>query len=380
MPVYKYTKEITNKKTGKKVKKNAYRCIGSYVDIMGNPQKYHKRGFATEKEAKEWERTFLLSSKEEIDTSITFEELYKLFLEEKKTTVKKRSFDDIKYTCDKHILPFWKKVKINKININMIIKWQNQLLEGKYYSPQKKMEVEYSNSLLENIQTYLKSILRFGANTGRINNVQIIMFKNKKHVEQQKKEMDFWELDEFNQFIETVDDINLNALFNVLYWCGLRLGEALALNWNDVNFNTKTIKITKTWNDHHHEITTPKTQNSYRDVIVPNKCFEALEQLLAYHRHKEGFNMNVFIFGFDKPYDDNYIRRKKELYCKKAEVKIIRIHDFRHSHVSLLINLGFSAFDIAKRVGHTVEQVNETYGHQFKNAQLNMVDKLNSIM
>ena len=58
MPVYKYTKELTSKKTGKKIKKNAYRCIGSYVDAFGQSQKFHKRGFDTEAEAKEWERIY----------------------------------------------------------------------------------------------------------------------------------------------------------------------------------------------------------------------------------------------------------------------------------------------------------------------------------
>lgn len=379
MPVYKYTKEITNKKNGKKVKKNAYRCIGSYVDPFGMPQKYHKRGFETEKEAKEWERMFLINAQTVSESSITFEELFKLFLDYKKPIIKQRSFDDLKYTVTKHILPFWGKYKLDKITLALVMKWQNEILEWKFYSHKEKKEVYYSNAFLENIQMYLKMILKYGAKTGKVNNIQILSFENVKHRDQQKKEMLFWQPEEYEKFIQEVTDPSFIALFNILYWCGLRLGETLALNWNDIDLKTKTIKITKTWNDHHRIMSTPKTQNSYRNVIMPDKCFEAVYALYELQKGMDEFNNDVFLFGYEKPFDDNTVRSKKRKACAKAGVKDIRLHDFRHSHVSLLISLGFSPFDIAKRLGHTVEMVNEVYGHWFTNAQQIMVDKLNSI-
>ena len=189
----------------------------------------------------------------------------------------------------------------------------------------------------------------------------------------------FWHLEEFNKFISVVDDVTLNALFNLLYQGGYRVGEALALTWNDVNFATKTIPVKKNWNFHTQKITTPKTSNSYRDVILPDKCFDAIMKLYEFHKKCDGFSMDRYLFGFLKPLDDNYIRRKKEKYCEMANVKVIRTHDFRHSHVSLLIKLNFSAFDIAKRLGHTVDMVNNRYDHWFDNAQVKMVNKLNSL-
>ena len=85
------------------------------------------------------------------------------------------------------------------------------------------------------------------------------------------------------------------------------------------------------------------------------------------------------MFYFDKPLDENSIRIKKDRWIKEAGVKRIRIHDLRHSHVSLLISLGFNPFDISKRLGHTVEMVNNVYGHWFQDAQSKMVDKLNTL-
>ena len=237
---------------------------------------------------------------------------FKLFLDYKKQTIKQRSYDDFKYTVSKHILPFLAKYKLDKITLALVMKWQKEILEWKFYSYKEGKEVYYSNAFLENIQMYLKMVLKYGAKTGKINNLQILSFENVKHRDQQKKEMLFWEVDEYNKFIEQITDPSFLALFNVLYWCGLRLGETLVLNWNDIDFKTKTIKITKTWNDHNRIMSTPKTQNSYRNVIMPDKCFEAVSALYDYHKCMDGFNNNVFCFGFDKPFDDNTVRSKKK--------------------------------------------------------------------
>ena len=92
-----------------------------------------------------------------------------------------------------------------------------------------------------------------------------------------------------------------------------------------------------------------------------------------------GYDDNKLVFNFDKHLDENAIRTRKNKWCEQAQVKQIRIHDFRHSHVSLLINMGFNPFEIAKRLGHTVEMVNETYGHLFQEAQQNMINKLDEL-
>lgn len=381
MAVYKYTKEITNKKTGKKVKKNAYRCIGSYVDYLGNPQNYHKRGFSTEREAKEWEREFLIEAKnpKDIGNKISFLDLYELYIKNRRLYVKEQVAKDIEYLCKKHILPYWQEYSLKNINIGEIKKWQEYLMGLTYYNRTKKENVVYSNKQLRNIQTQLKTILNYGSTIGMITDHQTLSWKLVKHPDEAKKEMLIWEPEEYNRFISSVDDPILHTLFNTLYWCGLRIGEALALNWNDINFNTKTISITKSYNSHSKKVTTPKTQNSYRNIIMTDKCFNSIKALYDIQKENYGFSNECYIFGFDEPLDDNYIRRKKDKYCEIAHVKNIRIHDFRHSHVSLLIDLDFPAFKIAKRLGHSVDMVNNTYGHLFNKAQNEMVDKLNKI-
>lgn len=378
MAVKKDIRTVKSKRYNKNVQKETWQCEGSYVDILGKPQRYHKRGFQSEYDAKQWERTFLIQAKKDnTQADITFNDLYLIYLKNREKVVKLKTYTDIQYLCNRMLLPFWKDIKVNKINLPIIESWQNNLLSKTYFK--NGIDNFYTNEYLSKTQIQLKSIFRYGIKTGYVTNLQLISFDNVKHIGQHKTEMLFWHPDEFLRFIDVVNDITFKALFNVLYWCGLRIGESLALTWNDVNLTTSTIKVSKTYNNNQHLITTPKTYNSYRDVIMPERCIKSIIALYEYSQKLDGFSNDKYLFGYTQPFDDNFVRRHKNEWCRIANVKQIRIHDLRHSHVSLLINQGFSSFDIAKRLGHTVEMVNNHYGHWFDNSQQKMVDKLNRL-
>jgi integrase len=87
----------------------------------------------------------------------------------------------------------------------------------------------------------------------------------------------------------------------------------------------------------------------------------------------------MFVFGYDEPYRNNKIRRHFNKYIEESGVKKIRIHDLRHSHVSLLRHLKFDRYEVAKRLGHTPEMVDNTYTHWFEKSQREMIDKLNKL-
>lgn len=379
MAVSKDVREVINKRTGKLKKKTTWSAQGSYVTNLGKRKRYHKRGFETESAAKEWERQFLLTAKEETDSNMSFEDLYTLYLENRKSHLKERSYSDIVYISEKHLLPYWGKTKLTDITLRSIERWQKKVLSTTYERCGEQKT--YGTKHLIRIQNQFKTVLRYGAKNGYINNMQLLTFTTARRNTEIKKEMLFWKPDEYQRFIQEINDHGYKALFEVLYWCGLRIGEALALSWNDISFLKKTITVSKTYDERHKSVTPPKTFNSNRVVIIPDKCLESLkahyEQCVSY----DGFSTDKFVFGYDRPYDDddNTLRRKKNSACIKAGITQIRIHDFRHSHVSLLINLQFSAFDIAKRLGHTVEMVNNTYSHWFDDAQQKMVDRLNTI-
>lgn len=360
---------VTSKKDkSKKVKKTTYKCEGSYVDIDGKSHRYHKRGFATSEEAKEWERSLLLKVKAEVDSEITFDELFKIYMEYKKPSIKESSYYEVDKLYGKHLKPFFGNMRLSNIKIKVIDKFKSELLKK-----------EYTNKTLEKIQVRLKAIFKFGYSKGYIKDFRISMFENAKKANERRKEMKFWQPNDFAKFISVVDEPVYVAYFNVLYWCGIRNGEALALTWDDVDFEKNTLSVNKTYSKHTRSITTPKTSNSYRSVIIPNECIKALFELYNIHIKIIGFSNDKFVFNFNKPLDDNSIRIKKDRWITMAGVERIRIHDFRHSHVSLLINLGFNAFDIAKRLGHSPDMVNNVYGHWFNEVQQKMVDKLDEV-
>lgn len=375
MAVKKDERMVKSKKNKDKlVKKITYKCEGSYIDTNGSQKRYHKRGFATADEAKEWERVFLLESRTGVSSNMTVNDLYIKFMDQKKLVIRERTFYQTDLSFKKHILPILGNIKLSNLTLEKIEKYQHDLL-----TVNKQNGEVLKNSTLELIQKELKSLLVFAYEKSYIKNMHILSFKKVINIDESKKEVDFWQPEEFYKFIEVVDDIVYIVLFNVLYWCGLRIGEALALNWNDIDFNKKTIRINKSYSDYKHRITNPKTQNSYRTVIMPDKCFDAVSKLFEHDKQIIGFDNQKYIFHFEKPLNQDTIKIRKDRWIAKAHVKRIRIHDLRHSHVSLLINLGFSAFDIAKRLGHSVDMVNNVYGHWFQNAQNKMVDKLNNM-
>lgn len=364
----------SKKRKDKLVKKVTYKCEGSYIDANGSQKRYHKRGFATADEAKEWERVFLLESTTGVSSNMTVNDLYIKFMDQKKLVIRERTFYQTDLSFKKHILPVLGNIKLSNLTLEKIEKYQHDLL-----TVNKQNGEVLKNSTLELIQKELKSLLAFAYEKSYIKNMHILSFKKVINIDESKKEVDFWQPEEFYKFIEIVDDIVYITLFNVLYWCGLRIGEALALNWNDIDFNKKTIRINKSYSDYKHRITNPKTQNSYRTVIMPDKCFDAVSKLFEHDKQIIGFDNQKYIFHFEKPLNQDTIKIRKDRWIAEAHVKRIRLHDLRHSHVSLLINLGFSAFDIAKRLGHSVDMVNNVYGHWFQNAQNKMVDKLNNM-
>lgn len=187
------------------------------------------------------------------------------------------------------------------------------------------------------------------------------------------REMLFWTKEEYLKFSDVMMDKPVSFYaFEMLYWCGLRLGEMLALTPADFDFQNETVRINKSYQrfDCRDVITDPKTPKSKRTVKMP--AFLA-EEMQDYIHGIYGIEDDDRIFQITK----SYMHHEMERGCKLANVKRIRIHDLRHSHVSLLIDMGFSAVDIANRVGHESIDITFRYAHMFPNKQSEIANKLN---
>ena len=187
------------------------------------------------------------------------------------------------------------------------------------------------------------------------------------------KEMLFWTQEEYQRFSEAIMDKPLSYYsFEMLYWCGIRLGELLALTPSDFDFEKQTVAITKSYQRIHGKdvITEPKTEQSIRVVAMPDFLSEEINDCI---KSIYGITKDMRIFCVTK----SYLHHEMERGCKASGVKKIRIHDLRHSHISLLINMGFSASAIGKRVGHTSTEITDTYIHLFPTVQTEMAEMLN---
>lgn len=167
-------------------------------------------------------------------------------------------------------------------------------------------------------------------------------------------------------------DISSHTALQLLFYSGMRFGELLALTLADFDFKANTIQITKSLQ---HKasgdiITPPKTDNGIRTITMPDTI---MQEIQTYTAKIYGFESDNRVFTFTKSLIRGNMRRG-------AKIPFIRIHDMKHSHVSLLINMGFSPHLIAERIGDTVQMVNSTYGHLYPSKHNKVAERLNQII
>ena len=192
---------------------------------------------------------------------------------------------------------------------------------------------------------------------------------------EERKEMLFWTREEYTKFSDAMMDKPMSFYaFEMLYWCGIREGELLALTPSDFDFQKRTVSITKSYQRIHGQdlITTPKTPKSVRVVQMPQFLCDEIQDYL---KQLYGVESNDRIFPITK----SYLHREMDRGCKQTGVKRIRIHDLRHSHISLLIDMGFTALAIADRVGHESVDITYRYAHLFPNRQTEMANQLDQL-
>lgn len=265
-------------------------------------------------------------------------------------------------------------IKVKDFNIQHYEMWRKKILSYKL-----------SNRTRNYIYKFLKTIMNFGAKWYGLNFNQVYnKMTNFTDPNEIKKEMSFWTREEFMKFISIEDNLTYKTLFQILYFCGFRKGEARALTWNDIDFYNNTITINKGLSDNvngeRYVISSPKTNSSNRTIPIPKDLAIDLKKLYEYAKSFKNFKSEWLVFGNELPLGDDAIRRRKEQNCDKAEVKKIRIHDFRHSCASLLINNGADITLVARYLGHSkIDETLNTYSHMFKNKLDNIIGLIDNL-
>ena len=331
-----------------------------YTDWQGKRRKSTKRGFATKREAEEWLRNFLITQKADFD--MKFEDFWKIYCADMETRLREHTMRTKKYIVELKILPYFGNKRVNDITAADIRQWQNELIK-----------MGYSPTYLKTINNQLSAIFNYAVRYYDLKSNPCAkagsMGKSK------AEEMDFWTGEEFRKFIDSVMNKRLSYMaFMTLYWTGMRMGELLALNPKDIDLEKRTISITKSYQrlGKKDVITPPKTPKSKRVITIPE--FLAAD-IKDYMDSLYDLQENDRLFPITKYYLEHEMQRG----IKESGVKRIRVHDLRHSHASMLIELGFSPLEIANRLGHEkVETTLNTYAHLYPNKQTKLAERLDS--
>ncbi|MBO6179500.1 MAG: site-specific integrase [Selenomonadaceae bacterium] len=345
-----------------------------YVDWTGTRQQKKKSGFATKRDADQWERAFL--ERQAASPDMTFAALVDIYLEDCKSRLKPTTLSQKQYCINHRILPYFKDLPISSITPAQVRKWQNELLEAEYKPGHSKKDEEttprqYAATYLKTVNAQLSAIFNYAMKFYKLpsNPARLAGSIGK----QNSDKVDFWTRKEFDKFMEVVSDKPMSkAAFNILFWTGCRSGELLALTLEDIDFKSKTLRINKSYARLNGEdlIQRPKTEKSTRIITLPDFLLDILREYIAvlYEPQPKERLFNV---------TKRYLQHEMERGCDFSGVRKIRVHDLRHSHASLLIEMGCSPLLIKERLGHEkIQTTLQTYSHLYPNKQEELAKKL----
>lgn len=317
-------------------------CKFYFTDWKGEKVQKKKGGFQTKREADKWERDFL--EKQASAPTMTFSALVERYLEDMAGRLKPTSINTKTKIIRRHLLPAFGSMAINSITPASVREWQSSIIR-QGLAPTQQKNIHGQLSALFNYAVKFCSLPSNPARlAGGIGSAR-------------PRKVSFWTYEQFISFLLTRHKPIYIALYMLLFWTGCRIGEALALTANDISDGR--IRITKTYaRIHGREILQPpKTAKSSREITMPPFLSAILDEwaelagVQGEERLFEGIGLTA-------------ICHEMKRHAERAGVPPIRLHDLRHSHASLLISLGVSAFEIKERLGHEdIKTTMNTYSH-----------------
>lgn len=364
MPVY---KDKVKTKDGRQF----YYTI-HYVDQYYMPHRIKSKRYLTKKDAEKAEAKKLLELDKLPTETMTFNQASLIFLHEKKKKLKPGSYRDFENVLS-NALDVLGDVQIDKLTNRQYEAFLSHL--ESFTRNGKQITNKYKNRSV----SALKQLLEFTEK--RYNLTSSIPSRYEPFKVEQPKEMRFITSDQLSKLLSVVDDIVYNSLFKTLFYMGLRIGEANGLQWKHITGNTLSVKQTVNTKirdvDGNYLITSPKTASSVRSLPLPQVIANSLAELHDYYACSDEFSDEWFVFGGIKPIAESTIQKAKYNYFKAADLADIRLHDFRHSCASFLINNGASPLLVSKWLGHSnVAMTLNRYSHLYKSELWEIVKEI----
>lgn len=380
MPIYKTDK----KKDGLSV----YNVRVNYTDKNGKPHSLTRTALgATEAKLLEAKLTAEYQNKQ-IDPAarITVGELFKKYMDMKKTEVRQTSAEKTQRILDRYVLSSMSDVRLDRLNAQKLQEWKLSV-----------SELGLAQSTQRNIYSEFRTMLNYAVKMEYLPRNPLLTvgnFKNKDFTPEKDK-LHYYTPEAFlrykaaaRQLAESQDTLleyGFYVFFNLAYYMGMRKGEINALRWSDIDGNVLTVRrsLAQKLKGQKAVETLPKNRTSYRSIEIPQPLMDILAEYKKRIEERGAFgdNFRVCGGGEDGYLSDTSIENHNKRYADAAGLPHIRIHDFRHSHASLLANEGINIQEIARRLGHAnIEMTWNTYSHLYPRESERSLAILNKVV
>ena len=337
----------------------------NYTDWTGKYKHTCKRGFKTQREAKEYERSIL--DQQNTSSDILFSSLVENYLDDMSHRLKPTTIENKRNIIETKLLPYFSLLKVCDIDTIKVRKWQNELL-----SFRDETGKPYSQTYLKTVNNQLSAIMNYAVKhyslTSNPCSVAGSIGKSK------AGEMKYWTQEQYELFSHHIQKSALKLAFDILFYSGIRSGELLALTPADI-LSDKRISINKNFAKVKGEelFLVPKTPKSKRKVSIPEFLYDDIQEYIS---KIGGIEQGDRIFYFTK----SALEKEIKNVAKKAGLPEIRVHDLRHSHASMLIDMGFDILEISERLGHeSVKTTLDTYSHLYPEKDTKLAGALNKL-
>ena len=372
--------------TGKKKDgKNQYRVIVSHTDAYGK-HKQHERTAYGKAEAQELEAALKAELKQaSAPEHMTVGQLYEEYMEQKRQEVRVTTYDKTRRNLEYAVLPEFADAPLKRLNAQMMQKWKNSIGARDLKANTKK-----------NYYKEFSALLNYAVKREYIAKNPLRLVGNFRTTEfERPEEMLYYTPEEYKKYAAAALDIAQNSpeskefanfayyvFFSIAFYTGMRKGEINSLKWENIDGVTIKVRtsVSQKVKGGYVEGDT-KTVSSVRDVIMPEPLRRIVEEHRARQQRDSRFTESYYVCGGTKCLPDSTIEHRNQQYASAAGVKHIRIHDFRHTHASLLINEGINIMEVSRRLGHRdIKETLETYSHLYPREEDKAVAVLNRIL
>ena len=378
MPIY--------KSNGKKDGLQKYNVRINYVSESGQAKQLTRVAYGLDA-AKDLERRLLHDLKSNGENSVrkmTVRQLFEEYAAVKKYEVRQSTYDKTVRTFAYYIFPTLADVCIDKLSAKILQDWKISLEERDLALKTKK-----------NVYSELRTMFNYAVRMEYLPKSPLVKVGNFKDPLATKQEINFYTPDEFRAYIRVAKEMalqkqkaendlfewNYYVFFNIAFYTGLRKGEIHALRWCDIDGAYLSVKHSITQKLHNEDVETPpKNKSSIRTIQIPLPLIKILDE----HKKRQillgNWSSDHRVLGEERCLRDTTIQKRNNLYATLAGVKRIRIHDFRHSHASLLANMGINIQEVARRLGHAkIEMTWNTYSHLYPREEERAIAVLNQV-